>query len=161
MKCSNSLNLRENQYYSYDLKISLFLSLNMEKTSHNSTTSFLIISDYLTKDEIKNSLENEKTKTNLISGEGDTRNDLNPVVIAAIVSAILRGPAIANQTIHMVRNLRKKNKLSKPEGYIIVETPNSKTRISFNLSDEDFKRKLEELSKLSEIPQIFITKRND
>ncbi|WP_340200847.1 hypothetical protein [Ascidiimonas sp. W6] len=133
----------------------------MEKTSHNSTTSFLIISDYLTKDEIKNSLENEKTKTNLISGEGDTRNDLNPVVIAAIVSAILRGPAIANQTIHMVRNLRKKNKLSKPEGYIIVETPNSKTRISFNLSDEDFKRKLEELSKLSEIPQIFITKRND
>jgi hypothetical protein len=133
----------------------------MEKSALKNTTNIVIISDYLNEQAIKSSVEDQETVTKLISNETNTRDDLHIVVIAAVVNTVLRGSAIANQTIKIVRNLRKKNRIVKPRGTIIVETPNTKTEISFNLSEEDFKQKLQDLSKLSEIPQIFITKHND
>lgn len=133
----------------------------VEKHAENAT-NFIIISDYVSYDELKTALEDETTTTKLLSNDGIVRNDLNPVVIAALVlNGIARVPSIAEQTIKLVRKLKKSTRRDFAKGYIIVETPELKKRFSFDLSPEDFARKLDALAQLSDIPDIFITKMDD
>lgn len=133
---------------------------NIENTNQEKNQKIHIVSDYLSAEDITSALDEIQISTELVSEEEVVRSELHPVIMAAIVSGmVFKSVNFAKNTlIPMIKNLRKKNKVKKPEGVIIIEFPNLRAEYPFDLSEEDFNIQLRKIEGLLGNPQIFITK---
>ncbi|NER12891.1 hypothetical protein GWK08_05535 [Leptobacterium flavescens] len=123
----------------------------------------LISSNYLSGSEITSALQEIDINTELISDEEETRSDLHPLLMAALITVTAASSINITQKfiIPMIRILRDKYKGTKPEGLIIIEFPSVRVKFRFDLSPEDFERQTEKIKDLLGNPKIFITKHED
>ncbi|WP_340066509.1 hypothetical protein [Ascidiimonas aurantiaca] len=123
----------------------------------------LISSDYLSDLEITSALREINIRTQVLSGKEDTRNDLHPVLMVALISVTASSGVsiVQNAIIPMVKALINRYKATKPEGLIIIEFPSVRAKFKFDLSPEDFEKQTEKIKDLFGNPKIFITNHED
>ena len=123
----------------------------------------LISSDYLSDLEITSALQEIDICTQVLSGKEETRNDLHPILMVALISITASSgmSIVQNAIIPIVRALINRYKATKPEGLIIIEFPSVRVKFKFDLSPEDFEKQTEKIKDLLGNPKIFITKHED
>ncbi|QHI36411.1 hypothetical protein IMCC3317_17740 [Kordia antarctica] len=128
----------------------------MTTKNTSETQKVLIASDYLSYEELEVTLKNIDIKTELISREEKVRNDIHPVLLVASSLYITK-----DFIIPMVKLIINQFKEEKPKGLIIIEFPSIRVKLRFDLSMEDFNKKVDKLKGLLGNPKLFITQDDD
>lgn len=129
----------------------------MHTNDSNQFSKITIISELLSSEEIRAALEDNHVKLEELKSNEKTRG-MDPVVISAIITGFI---TMVSTVTLIVSRIIERNKVSKPQGLLIIKNTTTEIHIPFNVNSDELERQLQAIKNIGVIEQIYITEKKD